>query len=65
MQVSRKGEIGRLWVTINVNSFNLVESLLLAEGERQVKEFIVPLGAYTRADSTPSNHQFPPMPTAQ
>ena len=24
-----------VWVTINVNSFNLVESLLLTEGERQ------------------------------
>ena len=37
-------KLADLWVTINVNSFNLVESLLLTEGERQVKGFIVPLG---------------------
>ena len=30
-----KVKLAYLWVTINVNSFNLVESLLLAEGERQ------------------------------
>ena len=30
-----KVKLADLWVTINVNSFNLVESLLLAEGERQ------------------------------
>ena len=28
-------KLADLWVTINVNSFNLVESLLLIEGERQ------------------------------
>ena len=30
-----KGKLADLWVTINVNSFHLVESLLLTEGERQ------------------------------
>ena len=30
-----KVKLADLWVTINVNSFNLVESLLLTEGERQ------------------------------
>ena len=30
-----KMKLADLWVTINVNSFNLVESLLLTEGERQ------------------------------
>ena len=30
-----KVKLTGLWVTINVNSFNLVESLLLTEGERQ------------------------------
>ena len=30
-----KVKLTYLWVTINVNSFNLVESLLLTEGERQ------------------------------
>ena len=30
-----KAKLADLWVTINVNSFNLVESLLLTEGERQ------------------------------
>ena len=30
-----KVKLAGLWVTINVNSFNLVESLLLIEGERQ------------------------------
>ena len=40
-----KVKLADLWVTINVNSFNLVESLLFTEGERgRVKEFIVPLG---------------------
>ena len=40
-----KVKLADLWVTINVNSFNLVESLLLTEGERgRVKESIVPLG---------------------
>ena len=29
-----KVKLADLWVTINVNSFNLVESLLLTEGER-------------------------------
>ena len=39
-----KVKLADLWVAINVNSFNLVESLLLTDGGR-VKEFIVPLGA--------------------
>ena len=30
-----KVKLAGLWVAINVNSFNLVESPLLAEGERQ------------------------------
>ena len=30
-----KVKLADLWVPINVNSFNLVESLLLTEGERQ------------------------------
>ena len=30
-----KVKLADLWVAINVNSFNLVESLLLTEGERQ------------------------------
>ena len=30
-----KVKLADLWVTIKVNSFNFVESLLLAEGERQ------------------------------
>ena len=30
-----KVKLADLWVTINVNSFSLVESLLLTEGERQ------------------------------
>ena len=30
-----KVKLAGLWVTINVNSFNLVESLLLTEGEGQ------------------------------
>ena len=30
-----KVELAGLWVTINVNSLNLVESLLLTEGEKQ------------------------------
>ena len=30
-----KVKLADLWVTINVNSFNLVESLLLIEGEKQ------------------------------
>ena len=30
-----KVKLADLWVTINVNSFNLVGSLLLTEGERQ------------------------------
>ena len=30
-----KMKLADLWVTINVNSFNPVESLLLTEGERQ------------------------------
>ena len=30
-----KVKLADLWVTINLNSFNLVESLLLTEGERQ------------------------------
>ena len=30
-----KVRLADLWVTINVNSFNLVESLLLTNGERQ------------------------------
>ena len=30
-----KVKLADLWVTINVNSFNLAESLLLTEGERQ------------------------------
>ena len=40
-----KVKLADLWVTINVNSLNLVESLLPIEGERQGQEFIVPLGA--------------------
>ena len=39
-----KVKLADLWVTINVNSFNLVESLLLTEGRGRVKELIVPLG---------------------
>ena len=39
-----KVKLTDLWVAINMNSFDLVESRLLTEGERQVKEFIVPLG---------------------
>ena len=40
-----KVKLTDLWVTINVNSFNLVESLLPSQRERgRVKEFIVPLG---------------------
>ena len=30
-----KVKLADLWVTINVHSFNLVESLLLIEGEKQ------------------------------
>ena len=32
-----KVKLADLWVTINVNSFNLVESLLLTGGERQAQ----------------------------
>ena len=39
-----KVKLTYLWVTINVNSFNLVESLLLTEERGRVKELIVPLG---------------------
>ena len=39
-----KVKLADLWVTINVNSSNLVESLLLTEGEKQGQGFIVPLG---------------------
>ena len=39
-----KVELTYLWVTINVNSSNLVESLLLIEEERQGQGVIVPLG---------------------
>ena len=38
-----------LWVTINVNSFNLVASLLLAEGEKQGQ------GAYSASWGLHSN----------
>ena len=40
-----KVKLADLWVTINVNSFNLVESLLLTGERGRVKELIVPLGA--------------------
>ena len=43
-----KVKLSDLWVPINVNSFNLVESLLLTQRERErdrVKGFIVPLGS--------------------
>ena len=39
-----KVKLADLWVTINLNSFNRVESLLLTEERGRVKEFIVPLG---------------------
>ena len=59
-------KLADLWVTINVNSSNLVESLLLIEGERQGQGvYSASWGPYTRTDSMPSNPQFPPMPTAQ
>ena len=60
-----KVKLADSWVTINVNSFNLVESLLLTEERDRDKEFIVPLGGLTRTDSMPSSPQFPLMPTAQ
>ena len=41
----KKVKLADLWVPIIVNSFNLVESLLLIEGEKQGQELIVPLGA--------------------
>ena len=52
--------------TINMNSFNLVESLLLTEGERQGQGvYSASWGPYTRTDSMPSSPEFPLMPTAQ
>ena len=39
-----KVKLADLWVTINVNSSNLVESLLLIEERGRAKELIVPLG---------------------
>ena len=60
-----KVKLADLWVTINVNSFNLVESLLLTAGERQGQGVYSASGAYTRTDSMPSSPEFPLMPTAQ
>ena len=60
-----KVKLADLWVTINVNSSNLVESLLLIEGEAGSRSLWCLLGAYTRTDSMPSSPQFPLMPTAQ
>ena len=42
-----KVKLADLWVTINVNSFNLVSNLSYSQRERErgrVKECIVPLG---------------------
>ena len=44
-----------LWVTINVNSLNLVESLLLTEGERQGQGVYSASCGYIRTDSMPSS----------
>ena len=53
-----KVKLTGLWVTINVNSFNLVESLLLAEGEAGSRSLCL-LGPYTRTDSMPSEPRIP------
>ena len=61
-----KVKLADLWVTINVNSFNLVESLLLTEGERRQGQGVYSASwCYTRTDSMPSSPEFPLMPTAQ
>ena len=60
-----KVKLADLWVTINVNSFNLVESLLLTEGERQGQWVYSASWGPTRTDSMPSSPEFPLMPTAQ
>ena len=61
-----KVKLADLWDTINVNSVNLVGSLLLTEGERQGQGvYSASWGAYTRTDSMPSSPEFPLMPTAQ
>ena len=55
-----KVKLADLWVAINVNSFNLVESLLLTEGERQGQ------GVYSASWGLHSNrlHAFePPIPS--
>ena len=60
-----KVKLTYLWVTINVNSSNLVESLLLTEGEKQGQRVYSASWACTRTDSMPSSPYFPPIPTAQ
>ena len=59
-----KVKLTYLWVTINVNSLNLVESLLLIEGERQGQGVCSASWGPT-TDSMPSSPEFPLMPTAQ
>ena len=60
-----KVKLADLWVPINANYFNLVESLLLTEGERQSQGVYSASWGYTRTDNMPSSPEFPPMPTAQ
>ena len=61
-----KVKLADLWVTINVNSLNLVESLLLTEGERQGQgAYSASWGPTLETDSMPSSPEFPLMPTAQ
>ena len=61
-----KVKLADLWVTINVNSFNLVESLLLTEGERQGQGvYSASWGPTLEQIACLQTPQFPPMPTAQ
>ena len=48
-----KVKLADLRVTINLNSFNLVEPLLLTVGEAGSINLDCLLGAYTRADNMP------------
>ena len=60
-----KVKLADLWITINVNSFNLVESLLLIEGERQGQGVYSASWGPTLAQIACLRAEFPLMPTAQ
>ena len=61
----QKVKLADLWVIINVNSLNLVESLLLTDGERQGQGVYSASWGPTLEHSMPSSPEFPLMPTAQ